>query len=75
MYIPSRHFENPEQEIVCLLTGESYVYLEGDDLSIINPKYHDGAIQDLPRRFYQHPIAVGKGNGKFNILMRRPEFD
>jgi hypothetical protein len=69
MYIPSRHFENPEQEVVCLLTGESYVHLEGDDMSLIDPKYHDGAIESLPERFYQHPMAVNKGNGQVRIIM------
>jgi hypothetical protein len=67
MYIPSKHFENPEQEIVCLLTGESYVYLEGDDLSLIEPKYHEGAINQLPKRFYQHPYGINKGNGQIKI--------
>jgi hypothetical protein len=70
MYIPSRHFEEPEQEVVCLLTGESYVYLEGNDMSLIDPKYHDGAIESLPERFFQHPTAIGKGNGQYKILMK-----
>jgi len=73
MYIPSKHFENPEQEVTCLLTGESYVYLEGDDLSLIEPKYHDGAIEELPKRFFQHPTAITKGNGQFKILMPKPQ--
>jgi hypothetical protein len=73
MYIPSKHFENPEQEVTCLLTGESYVYLEGDDLSLIEPKYHDGAIEELPKRFFQHPTAITKGNGQFRILMPKPQ--
>ena len=73
MYIPSRHFENPEQEIVCLLTGDSNVHLEGDDMSLIDPKYHDGSLQELPSRFYQHPMAVNKGNGQFRIIMRSPQ--
>ncbi|NBO23091.1 hypothetical protein EBU94_07130 [bacterium] len=69
MYIPSKHFENPEQEVVCLLTGESYVYLEGNDLTLIDPKYHEGAIERLPERFHKHPIAINKGNGQYKILM------
>lgn len=75
MYIPSRHFENPEQEVVCLLTGESYVYLEGNDLSLIDPKYHDGAIEQLPQRFFQHPMAINKGNNQYKIIMRGPIMD
>ena len=73
MYVPSRHFENPEQEVVCLLTGESYVYLEGNDLSLIDPKYQEGAIQELPKRFFYHPMAVAKGNGQFKVLMKPPQ--
>jgi hypothetical protein len=69
MYIPSRHFENPEQEVTCLITGESYVYLEGDDLSLIDPKYHEGSITELPKRFFQHPTGISKGNGQVRILM------
>ena len=69
MYIPSRHFEDPEQEVICILTGESYVHLEGDDLTIIDPKYHDGAIENLPNRFFQHPTAISKGNGQVRIIM------
>jgi hypothetical protein len=69
MYIPSQHFENPEQEVTCLLTGESYVYLEGSELALIDPKYHEGAIEELPKRFFQHPTAISKGNGQFRILM------
>ena len=76
MYIPSRHFENPEQEVTCLITGESYVYLEGNDLALIDPKYHDGAIEELPKRFFYYPMALAKGNGQFKILMKPPqEFD
>lgn len=72
MYIPSKHFENPEQEIICLLTGESYVYLEENDLSLIDPKYQEGAIEELPQRFYQHPLAVNKGNGQIKIILKSP---
>lgn len=75
MYIPSKHFENPEQEIVCLLTGESYVYLEGNDLSLIESRYQEGAIEELPQRFYQHPLAVNKGNGQIKIILKSPSMD
>lgn len=72
MYIPSHHFEEPEQEVVCLLTGESYVYLEGNDLTLIDPKYHDGAIERLPERFFQHPLAVNKGGNQVKIILKNP---
>jgi len=73
MYIPSKHFENPEQEVTCILTGESYVYLEGNDLTLIDAKYHEGAIEELPKRFFQHPTAISKGNGQFRIIMPKIE--
>jgi hypothetical protein len=72
VYIPSHHFEEPEQEVVCLLTGESYVYLEGNDLTLIDPKYHDGAIERLPERFFQHPLAVNKGGNQVKIILKNP---
>ena len=73
MYIPSRHFDKePEQEIVCPLTGESYVYLEGNDLTLIEPKYHEGAIERLPERFFQHPFVSNKGNNHVKILFKNP---
>jgi hypothetical protein len=42
-------------------------------MSIIDPKYHDGALQELPLRFYQHPMAVNKGNGQVRIIMKQPQ--
>lgn len=72
MYIPSRHFEEPEQEIVCLLTGESYVYLEGGNLSLIDPKYHEGALEELPERFFRHPWGINKGNERVKIILKNP---
>jgi hypothetical protein len=63
MYTPSSNIENPEQEIVCLITGESYVYIEGDDLSIIDPKHVNGAIDALPNRFYKQPFIIRTQNG------------
>jgi hypothetical protein len=75
MYIPAKHFENPEQEIVCLLTGESYVYLEGDELSLIESKYHEGAITELPKRFFQHPWGMNKGDGKIKVMIGKLKTD
>jgi hypothetical protein len=72
MYILSRHFENPEQEIVCPLTGEAYVYLEGNDLTLIDPKYHDGAIEVLPRRFSQGAILMPDRSGQGKVIIRKP---
>jgi hypothetical protein len=73
MYILSKHFETPaEQEIVCPWTGESYVYMECDGLSAIDSKYHEGALETLPRRFYQQPIVFNKGGGQVQIMVRKP---
>jgi len=69
MYIPAHHFaEEQEQEIVCLFTGERYVYLEGNDLSLIDPKYHEGAIESLPSRFYKMPFIVRHQNGQVRVF-------
>lgn len=72
MYILSKHFENPEQEIVCPLTGESYVYLEGNDLAMIDQKYHEGALEILPRRFSQGAILMPDRNGQGKVIIRKP---
>jgi hypothetical protein len=73
MYILSKHFETPpEQEIICPWTGESYVHMEGNDLSLIDPKYHEGALETLPRRFYQQPVVFNKGGGQVQIMVRKP---
>lgn len=69
MYIPAQNFDEPqEQEIVCLMTGESYVYLEGNDLSLIDPKYHNGSIETLPGRFYKSHWVVNRGNGQIRVF-------
>lgn len=69
MYIPSQHFtEEQEQEVVCLFTGEKYVYLEGDDLTLIDPKYHEGAIERLPSRFFKMPFIVRKNDGQVRVF-------
>lgn len=69
MYIPADNFEEEqEQEIVCLITGERYVYLEGNNLSIIEPKYLKGAIESLPTRFYKTPFIKRNGNGQIRVF-------
>jgi len=73
MYILSKHFENPTQEIFCPLTGEAYVHMDGDDLSLIDPKYHEGALELLPKRFFQQPMIMRRGDGSISVAMRKPE--
>lgn len=63
MYSPSSNFESPDVEIVCLMTGESYVYIEGNNTSLIDSKYANGAIDALPSRFYKQPFVVRRGDG------------
>lgn len=72
MYVLSKHFENPEQEIICALTSEAYVYVEGDSLSAIDPKYHEGALEVLPRRFSQGAILMPDRNGNGKVIVRKP---
>ncbi len=73
MYILSKHFDNPEQEIICPLTGESYVYLEGSDLTLIDSKYHEGALEILPRRFsQQNAILFPSSNGQGRVFIKKP---
>ena len=70
MYTPSHNIENPEQEIVCIMTGESYVHIEGDPESIIDPKLREGAIDMLPNRFFTHPWVIRSHNGQIRVFGR-----
>jgi len=73
MYILSKHFENPEQEIICILTGEAYVYVEVSEDKPLDEKYKEGALETLPRRFSQSPVAIfNKGGGRIEVSMRKP---
>lgn len=69
MYIPASNFkEEQDQEIICLLTGERYVYIEGKEGSIIDPSLLNGAIDQLPERFFYSPFVVHKGNGQVRVF-------
>lgn len=72
MYVLSKHFENPEQEIICPLTGEAYVYVEVNSETPLDEKYQEGALETLPRRFYQAPVIFNKGGGQVAVVMRKP---
>jgi hypothetical protein len=41
MYVLSKHFENPEQEIICPLTGEAYVYVQVSAETPLDEKYQE----------------------------------
>jgi hypothetical protein len=69
MYVSSKHFkEEPEQEIICLFTEERYVHMEGNDLTLIDPMYHEGAVESLPSRFFKTPFIVRKPNGQVRVF-------
>jgi len=69
MYAPSHHFEEePEVEIVCLFTNERYVYLEGNDKTIIDAKYHEGSVDSLPNRFFKMPFVRRQDNGSVRVF-------
>ena len=69
MYVLSQHFsEEPEQEVVCLFTNERYVHLEGNDKSIIEKKFLEGAVESLPSRFYKMPFIKRYDNGQVKVF-------
>lgn len=69
MYTPSSNFsEEQDQEIVCLMTGESYVYIEGDEKTIIDSKLTQGAIDNLPSRFFKMPFIKRYPNGQVRVF-------
>jgi hypothetical protein len=72
MYIPSKNFDTPQdQELFCPLTGESYVYMECDSLSAIDEKYHNGALELLPQRFFQQAMIMRNADGNISVSVRR----
>jgi hypothetical protein len=71
MYYPSSCFEEEQdQEIVSLLTGEKYVYLEGDNNSILKPEIAVQGIDMLPVRFFKTPFITRAPNGQVRVFGR-----
>lgn len=69
MYSPSNNFsEEQDLEIVCLMTGESYVYVEGNEKSIVDPKLTQGAIDLLPSRFFKTPFIRRYPDGQVRVF-------
>jgi hypothetical protein len=69
MYIPSKNIENPDQEIICIWTGESYVYVE--DINTIEDKTKlEGALEILPERFFKRPLAMRSPEGQVKIVVK-----
>lgn len=68
MYTPASNIPDADVEIVCLATGESYVHVDGDDTSAMDPRLAQGAIEALPVRFYRYPWAVKLPNNQVRII-------
>jgi hypothetical protein len=63
MYVPTKNFpEPPDQDIYCEMTGESYSWVDVDDVSLLPSHLAPGALERLPNRFYQHPKVINNGN-------------
>lgn len=69
MYTPSQNVPDSEVEIVCPFTGESYVYIEGDDMTAIDPRLAQGAVDVLPERFYRSPWAIKLPDNQIRIIL------
>jgi hypothetical protein len=49
------------------------VYVEVSEDKPLDEKYKEGALETLPRRFYQLPVALfNKGGGRIEVSMRKP---
>jgi hypothetical protein len=67
MYTPSSNFSiPPDVDILCPMTGESYVYMDGEAANAPYP-YSVGAVDRLPDRFHKHPSAFKLPNGQVRI--------
>lgn len=69
MYVLSKNLTNHEQEIYCLFTGESYVHLEGNEASLLDPKVLEGALDILPERFYRTPWVIKRPDGQIRVIV------
>jgi hypothetical protein len=70
MYVPSQNVENPETEVYCALTGESYAYISGHEYSLLDPKICEGAIDNLPERFFKQLWVIRSNNGQIRVFGR-----
>jgi hypothetical protein len=69
MYTPSSNFsEEQEIEIVCLMTGESYIHLSGDEKTVMDPKLAQGSVDCLPPRFYKTPFIRRYPDGQVRVF-------
>jgi hypothetical protein len=47
--------------------------MEGDDLSLIDSKYHEGALEVLPQRFFQQAMIMRRVDGNISIAVKTPK--
>ena len=66
MYIPSQNIPNSPQEIICPMTGESYVFME----NVTDPNLLNGALERLPNRFFQRPFCIKQADGQLRIIIK-----
>jgi hypothetical protein len=48
------------------MTGEAYVYME----QVENPVLRQVALERLPNRFFQRPMAIKNSKGEIKIIMK-----
>jgi hypothetical protein len=72
MYIP--YLLKPEDsastEVVCPITGESFVYVEPERFEKLTPEVQNQAVERLPNRFFQRPFIVRNSDGSIRVMMR-----
>jgi len=66
MYVPSAKLQK-DQEIVCMYTGESYVYVDDSEKENLSPEQLSEAIEILPERFHKHPKVLRAPNGEIRV--------
>jgi hypothetical protein len=68
MYLPSHRVpELSGPELVCPLTGESYIYVGNEALP---PELRAEALERLPNRFFQRPFCVKTADGQLKVIMK-----
>lgn len=68
MYLPSdKAHELAGPELVCPLTGESYIYVDSE---VLPPELRAEAVERLPNRFFQRPYCVKAKDGQLKIIMK-----
>ncbi len=66
MYIPTSKLQK-DTEIVCLYTGESYVYVDDNELESLPHDVISEGVEILPERFHKHPKVLRGPNGEIRV--------